>query len=230
MTERTADLLLRGASVYCGKGLPEDYDFVAVKDNRIVDAGYEGQETELIGSRTRVITLDKFVALANENHVSVRLHACGEGAVRAALDAYESAARKTVHWKPRHQIEHIESVQPWDIPRFKALGVVASVQPQHIVSGIPTFGDNCYPEMLGSERDRYTWPFKSLLDSGAVLAGGSDAPVVKGNPFYGMYCGIKREHPDGTPPGGWNPKEKLTIQELLHAYTWGAAYAEHREH
>lgn len=173
--------------------------------------------------------LNKAVKRAHENGISVRLHACGDGAVHAALDAYEAATKECGKSKARHQIEHIECIDPFDIERFAELGVVASVQPEHIISGMPGFEDNCYPELLGAERDAWTWPFRTMLDQGAILAAGSDAPVVEGNPFYGMYCGMERIHPDGTPAGGWNPKEKLDIIELLHAYTWGAAYAEGRE-
>lgn len=173
--------------------------------------------------------VNEAVTQAQKNNLSVRLHACGDGAVRAALDAYAGASQVLGKASVRHQIEHIESIDPTDIARFKALEVIASVQPEHIISGIPTFADNCYPALLGPDRQRYTWAFRSLLDQGAVLAGGSDAPVVEGNPFYGMYCGMVRKHPDGSPAGGWNSPEKLKIEELLHAYTYGGAYAEGRE-
>ena len=107
--------------------------------------------------------------------------------------------------------------------------MIASVQPEHIVSGMPSFSDNGYPELLGKERERYTWVFKSLLKSGAILAGGSDSPVVEGSPFMGIYCGLERVHSDGTPDGGWNPDEKLSALELLQMYTSNAAFAEGRE-
>lgn len=174
--------------------------------------------------------LKEAVKIAQENNLSVRLHACGDGAVRAALDAYEYAAGECGGTNTcRHQIEHIEVIAPDDIKRFAALGVIASVQPEHIVSGMPSFSDNGYPELLGKERERYTWVFKSLLKSGAILAGGSDSPVVEGSPFMGIYCGLERVHSDGTPDGGWNPDEKLSALELLQMYTSNAAFAEGRE-
>lgn len=184
---------------------------------------------ELGGSLLNLKELKTAVENAHRNNLSVRLHACGDGAVNAALDAYEAAIKTYGKRESRYQIEHVESIQPSDIERFGLLRVIASVQPEHIISGIPNFSDNCYPLLLGPKRDRYTWAFRSLLQKGAAMAGGSDAPVVEGNPFYGMYCGMERTHPDGTPEGGWNPQEKLFIQELVHAYTWGAAYAEGRE-
>lgn len=190
---------------------------------------YTDNPGELGGSLLDLDKLNEAVALAHKGNVSVRLHACGDGAVRVALDAFENAIKLHGKTKARHQIEHVELIGPSDIKRFKELGIIASIQPEHIVSGIDTFGNNCYPQVLGKDREGYTWPFKSLLEAGAVLACGSDAPVVEGNPFLGMYCGMMRLHPDGTPKGGWNPKERLSIEELLHGYTYGAAYAEGRE-
>ena len=181
------------------------------------------------GSLLDLGELKNAVTLAHRHNMSVRLHACGDGAVRAALDAYEYALKECGANDTRHQIEHIEVISPEDIKRFKALGVIASVQPEHIVSGMPSFSDNDYPALLGPERERYTWAFKSLKEAGAVLAGGSDSPVVEGNPFEGIYCGIERVHPDGTPKGGWNAPEKLDVEDLLEMYTYGAAYAEGRE-
>jgi predicted amidohydrolase YtcJ len=183
--------------------------------------------------------LNEAVRSANARGVPVRLHACGDGAVRTALDAYEASRRHLSAGSqdagcgddfPRNQIEHIEVIDPADIPRFHELGVIASVQPEHIISGITSHSENCYPEYLGAERERYTWPFRSMLRAGAALAMGSDTPVVEGSPFEGMYVGLTRIFDDGTPEGGWTPEEKLTMKELLDGYTRGAAFAEGREH
>ncbi|MEG1584537.1 MAG: amidohydrolase family protein, partial [Anaerovorax sp.] len=190
---------------------------------------YWDKQGDCGGALLDIGKLNEGVERAHKNGISVRLHACGDGAVRVALDAFENAIKKYGQTKARHQIEHIEVIAQEDLKRFQKLGVIASVQPEHIVSGIDTFDNNCYPEVLGPDRERYTWAFRSLLQAGAVLACGSDAPVVEGNPFMGMYCGLTRLHPDGTPKGGWNPEEKLSIEELLQGYTFGAAYAEGRE-
>jgi len=173
--------------------------------------------------------LEKAVDDAHRNNVSVRLHACGDGSLRAAMDAYEKATKKHGKMKMRHQIEHVELIHPDDIKRFKELDVIASVQPEHVVSDINTFSNNTYPELLGKDRERYTWAFKTLLEADAALAFGSDTPVVEGDPFLGMYVARKRVHEDGTPEGGWNPQEILPIEEILKAYTEGAAYAEGKE-
>ena len=189
--------------------------------------GYEGDRGEPL------LDLEKMreaVREAHDNGISVRLHACGDGAVREALDAYE-AAIKTLGKKDdvHHQIEHIEVCSDEDLPRFGELGVIASIQPEHIVSGMNSFSENTYPELLGKRRERQTWRLRGLLDTGAVLAAGSDCPVVFGNPFVGIQSGIERVHTDGTPEGGWNPEEKIEVEELLTAYTSAAAYGEGME-
>lgn len=218
-----------GSGMYRVPYMKQFLDGVITNYTALMIEPYSDRPEEKGGSLLDLEALDSAVEAAHKNNVSVRLHACGDGAVRAALDSYQRALEKNGRTVARHQIEHIESIDSSDIPRFQELGVIASVQPEHIVSGIPTFQDNCYPELLGKEREKYTWPFRSLKDNGAVLAFGSDAPVVEGDPFYGMFCGLERIHPDGSPEGGWNPQEKLRIEDLLEGYTYGAAYAEGRE-
>ena len=202
-------------------GVPGNYTALMIDD-------YSDKPGEKGGSLLPLDKLNAAVKSANENNIPVRLHACGDGAVRLALHAFEKAASSTAT-PIRNQIEHIEVTTKEDIPRFGQLGVIASIQPEHIVSGIDSHNDNCYPEILGPEREKYTWPFKSILDSGGILACGSDMPVVPGIPFEGLYVGLTRLHNDGTPEGGWNPHEKLSIYELLDGYTSGASYAEGKE-
>ena len=203
-------------------GIPGNYTGLLIED-------YSDRPGEKGGALLDIDEMNRAIIEAHKRDMSVRLHACGDGAVRAALDGYEVAVKMEKKPGCRHQIEHIEVIDPDDIPRFDELGVIASVQPEHVVSAMPSFSDNNYPQLLGPERERYTWPFRSLLDAGARLAGGSDCPVVLGNPFVGMYTGVARLHDDGTPEGGWNPQEKLTIEELLRMYTREAAYSEGRE-
>lgn len=173
--------------------------------------------------------LESSVLKAHELGIPVRLHACGDGAVRKSLDVYEKAIKKLGKNGCRHQVEHVEVIAPDDIDRFRELEVIASVQPEHLSSGIPRFENNCYPSRLGPVREKYAWPFKTMKNRGVILAAGSDAPVVEGNPFAGMYSGIARIYPDGKPEKGWNPQEKLTIEDLLEMYTYGCAYGERRE-
>jgi len=180
---------------------------------------------------TQLSDLDAIARQVLEAHrlgFSVRLHACGDRAVRIALDCFEAAIKKYGKNEARHGIEHIESIHPDDIPRFKELGIVPSVQPEHLAL-TQNFADNPYLPRYGEERSKYLWPLKSLLDSAGMLAIGTDCPVVDNDPFLEIYRAVTRVHNDGQPVGGWNPEQKLTMSEVLKAYTYGSAYGTHRE-
>ena len=175
--------------------------------------------------------LDRIEEGIMEGHrleLSVKIHAIGDRAIRFTLDCFERAIRTYGKNKARHAIEHVETVTPEDIPRFGELGIVPSVQPEH-VGLLPTWEGEEYRFVLGEERAGRTWPFKSLLKATGVLAIGSDCPVVDNNPFYEVHRGITRVHDDGLPEGGWNPTEKLTVAEVLKGYTYGSAYGVSRE-
>lgn len=124
---------------------------------------------------------------------------------------------------PVNTIEHIESIHPDDIPRFAKLGVIASMQPYHL-----TLDQNEKLSRIGEERCRYEWPFRSLQDSGAVLAFGTDAPVVGLNPFPNLHAAVTRCDDEGLSTGA-NPEEAITLDKALTAYTRGAALAYGRE-
>ena len=125
-------------------------------------------------------------------------------------------------------IEHCELVDHPDIPRFGALGIVPSVQPEHLAL-TQTFAENPYPAMLGKERADQSFRYRSLFDAAGAIAFGSDCPVVDNNPFLGIYRAVTRLHNDGEPKGGWLPEEKFSLAEALRAYTYGSAYADGRE-
>lgn len=171
--------------------------------------------------------IEKAVMEAHKRGLSVKLHACGDLSVRLALDYYERALNMYGNMGCRHAIEHCEIVSNEDIPRFGKLDVIACVQPEHLAI-TQTYEANPYPKKLGN-RVNQTWPLKSLLDSSAVLAFGSDCPVVDNNPFLEIYRAVTRVHNDGNPIGGWIPEQKLTLAESLRAYTFGSAYAVGRE-
>jgi predicted amidohydrolase YtcJ len=170
----------------------------------------------------------KAVPEAHRRGLSVKLHSCGDASLRLGLDCYENAIKLHGKNATRHAIEHCEMVSEEDIPRFGALGVVPSVQPEHVAL-TQIFSENPYPIVLGKERADKTWPYKRLLKSAGVLAIGSDCPVVDNNPFLEIYRAVTRLHNDGEPAGGWNPTEKLTLAEILKCYTWGSAYGVSRE-
>lgn len=172
--------------------------------------------------------LNGYVEEAHKRGLSVKLHACGDGSLRAALDAYENAIKKYGDTGARHAIEHDEVIHPDDLNRFAELGVIASMQPEHIAI-TDDFASNGYTEKLGPERCVLTWPIKSLMDTGAVVCFGTDCPVVTNDPYLEIYRSLTRIYNDGLPEGGWNPQEKVSIVEALDAYTYGSAYAVSRE-
>jgi len=159
----------------------------------------------------------RLVRWAAELRMTVAIHAIGDRAVRYALDAIEAsgAALRAAALPPR--IEHVQLLDPADHGRFAKLGVVASLQPQHCVNetdaALSAWGERC----------AHSYPWKSLLASGAMLAFGSDAPVEPPMPWLGLHAAVARTAPDGAPPDGFYPAERLVLDEALAAYTEGAA-------
>ncbi|WP_027398621.1 amidohydrolase [Anaerovorax odorimutans] len=158
----------------------------------------------------------------------IKIHAIGDRAIRFTIDSYEEAMKKYGKKNVRHAIEHVELINEKDRTRFKELGLIPSVQPEHL-GLMPTWEGEEYRITLGEERAGTTWPFKTLLEQAGVLAIGSDCPVVDNNPFFEISRAITRLHDDGLPEGGWNPTEKLTLYEILRSYTYGSAYGIGRE-
>lgn len=165
---------------------------------------------------------------AHRRGFSVKLHSCGDKSARMGLDYYENAIKMYGKNKCRHAIEHVEMLSEEDLPRFGELGIIPSVQPEHIAL-TQKFSENPYFVTLGQERADKTWPLKSLYDTAGILAIGSDCPVVDNSPFLEIYRGVTRLHNDGEPKGGWNPTQKLSVYEVLRSYTYGSAYGVSRE-
>jgi hypothetical protein len=169
-------------------------------------------------------------------------HAIGDRAVGMALDAFalaEDAVKAgpipgqvvtpiagqsfEVHGRDfRFRIEHSQVVSAGDFARYKKLGVIASMQPNHLLTDMAWAG-----QRLGPEREKYAYAWKSFLDAGVPLAFGTDYPVEPITPFRGVYAGVTRMNEAGTVT--FHPEEKLTIGETLYAYTQGSAYAEFAE-
>lgn len=168
----------------------------------------------------------KIIELDRAN-IRTRIHCCGDGAVRLALDAYENAKKINGPNDLRHAIEHIEFSNPRDISRFASLGVIASVQGEHPPR--THYAQHPFHYLIGKERMRYMWPFKSLINAGARLAFGTDYPVVEFSPFKGLFRSVNRVTNELEPIGGYNPEEKLSLHEAIEAYTYGSAYACGRE-
>lgn len=154
------------------------------------------------------------------------IHAIGDRANTTVMDLFEQVQREVPGSRAlRMRNEHAQILRASDIPRFAALGVVASIQTTHATSDMPWVAAR-----IGEQRMRagaYVW--RALHDSGATLANGSDFPVERPNPMLGFYAAITRQDPEGQPPGGWMPEQRLTRAEALHSLTAGAAYAAHLE-
>lgn len=167
--------------------------------------------------------LDGFVMKANGLGFQVGIHAIGDLGNRMALDAFEKAQQG----KPsplRNRVEHAQIIQLVDVPRFAKLGVIASMQTTHATSD-----KNMAEDRVGPDRILGGYAWRRLLDSGAVIANGSDFPVELSNPFHGLYAAVTRQGRDGEPPAGWYPDQALTRAEALHSYTLAAAYAARQE-
>lgn len=156
--------------------------------------------------------------------INVRVHTIGDAAVRYIFDVFEEARKRYGKLDKRHCMEHIENINPSDIPRFAELGIVADMHPRHLMFYIDDAID-----YLGAEREKYTWAFRDILDTGAIIGTGSDFPVVHFNPMLGIYTGVTRAKDNGTPDAGWNPEQKLKMHEVLKMYTIGSACAINRE-
>ena len=162
-------------------------------------------------------TVARDAAITLRSGYQPAIHAIGDAANQAALDLLE-AARKKAHNAVLPRIEHAQIVTAEDAARFGALGVVASVQPVHCTS------DHAWtPTRLGPERTSEAFPWRRFLEGGAMLAFGSDAPVEEANPFVSLAAAQTRQDPEGDPPGGFLPDQRLTPEEALMAYTaWNA--------
>lgn len=164
------------------------------------------------------------VQQADREGLQVLIHAIGDKANSIILDLFERVAQENGPRDRRFRIEHAQHLVPDDIYRFGKLQVIASMQPYHAADD----GRWC-EKRIGKDRAKNTYAFKSLLKAGAVLAFGSDWTVAPLNPLLGIHAAVTRQTLDGKNPGGWNPSEKLTVSEAVHAFTAGAAFAEFSE-
>jgi len=160
--------------------------------------------------------LEALVSELDRLGFQVCIHACGDRGVRMALDAYERILTSPGTHGQRHRIEHCEMVAPQDLPRFHRLGVIPCMMPRHASPEVTTR----WREAVGRERAQASFPWRSLLDSGASVAFASDWPVADLDPLVGIQEAVTRCTPEGDPS-----PQRLSLEEALHAYTLGAAYA-----
>jgi predicted amidohydrolase YtcJ len=152
------------------------------------------------------------------------VHAIGDRANALVLAAFEKAVAANSPGDRRFRIEHAQHVRAADLARYRALGVVASVQPSHCIDDMRFLEKHVGRARLS---DAYRW--RSFLAAGVRLAFGTDWPVAPLDPRVGLYAALTRERPEGGPPGGFGPRERLSLEEALEAYTAGSAWAERAE-
>src|SRR5437762_383810 len=169
-------------------------------------------------------TMKQNIVDADKDGLQVYIHAIGDRANATILDFYENAEKINGDRDRRFRIEHAQHLRQEDIPRFGKLKVVASMQPMHIID------DGRWAwKRLDEKRLKGTYAFRSLLDSGAVLALGSDSPVATMDPLFGIYAAVTRRTLDDKNPNGWIPEQKITVDEAVRGFTWGGAYSEFQE-
>jgi predicted amidohydrolase YtcJ len=165
-------------------------------------------------------TMLAWMRAADSAGLQLAIHAIGDRAIRTQLDLFARVASEFGPRDRRWRIEHAQHIHPDDLARFAELGVIASMQPYHAIDD-----GRWADKVIGAERARGTYAFRSLLDNGATLAFGSDWFVAPPTPLDGIYAAVTRRTLDGATPGGWVPEQKITIDEALRAYTRGAAYS-----
>src|SRR6266581_3760055 len=161
--------------------------------------------------------------------IQVETHAIGDRANRTILDLYEQAFKAVPSnerkiRKPRWRVEHAQIVDPADLPRFAKLGVIPSMQPSHAINDL-FFG----PARLGTERLAGAYAWQSFLKAGSIIAGGSDAPVERGEPMIEFYAAVTRKSVKGFSAEGWHPEQAVSREDALKMFTLWPAYAAFEE-
>ncbi|HET9636033.1 MAG TPA: amidohydrolase [Gemmatimonadaceae bacterium] len=161
---------------------------------------------------------------ADKSGLQVIVHAIGDRAIDLQLNIFDRVVRENGARDRRFRIEHAQHIAPQDISRFGQLGVIPSMQPYHAID------DGRWAEkVIGHERAKTTYAFRSLKETGARLAFGSDWPVAPATPLEGIYAAVTRRTLDDRNPGGWIPEQKIGVEDALRAYTLDAAYATFEE-
>ncbi len=169
-------------------------------------------------------TLMQMVIERDAAGFQIGIHAIGDRANRVVLDAFAAAIDRNGRRDSRHRVEHAQFVSAADLDRFGSLGVIASVQPSHLLTDL-----RWAPTLLGRERETDAYRWKSFIDSGAHVCFGTDYPVEPIDPMRGLYAAVTRQFETGGPRGGWHPEESLDVATAIAAYTLQPAFAEFEE-
>jgi len=168
--------------------------------------------------------LERLIREADAAGFQLAVHAIGDRANSLVLDAFEKAAAANPARERRFRIEHAQVVRKADLARYRRLGVIASVQPSHGIDDM-----RWAERRIGKERARDAYNIRSFTEAGVAVAFGTDWFVEPLDPRLGLYAAVTRERPEGGPPGGWFPEEKIALEDALDLYTRGSAYAEFAE-
>lgn len=161
---------------------------------------------------------------AMQKGYQVNVHAIGDAGNRQILDAYQELIASTATSGLRHRIEHAQVVALADIPRFRQLGVIPSMQPTHATSDM-----NMAEQRVGAQRIKGAYAWRTFLKQGSPIACGSDFPVESPNPFYGIHAAVTRQNGANLPAAGWHKEQAMTLKEALRCFTLDAAFAGHQE-
>ena len=167
-----------------------------------------------------VDSLNSWISSADKKQLQITVHAIGDRANSTILNIYDSVVQNNGKHDRRLRIEHAQHLNIEDINRFSKLDVITSMQPYHAIDD-----GRWAEELIGPERIKTTYAFKSLLDANTTMVFGSDWPVAPASPLYGMYAAVTRRTLDGNNSDGWVPEQKINVEQALTAYTKDAAYS-----
>ncbi|MBZ0198608.1 MAG: amidohydrolase [Ignavibacteriaceae bacterium] len=185
------------------------------------------QDTLTCGLPMDIVTdgdLEKWAADADKHHLQISTHAIGDRANSYMLDVYQKIKDENPEWDRRFRIEHAQHVRHQDVLRFAKLGVIASVQPYHLIDDGVWAG-----KRIGEKRLKEAYPLKDFLDKGVKLCFGTDWTVAPLNPLLGIYASVTRRTLDDKNPEGWIPEQKIPLEEAIKCYTINSAYAAFEE-
>ena len=224
------------ASILSAGPTVDDNDLYSVKSVKVYTDGALGSRGAAMlepyadrpGHRGLLLTsqqqLRSIFTDAIKAEFQVAIHAIGDKGNQIGLDEVEHAYATVGGETLRHRMEHAQIVALADIPRFKALNVIPSMQPTHATSDM-----NMAEDRIGAERLKGAYAWRSFLDQGSRLVSGSDYPIELANPFHGIHAAVTRQNKANQPEQGWIPEQSITIEEAMRSFTIDAAWAAHQE-
>jgi predicted amidohydrolase YtcJ len=168
--------------------------------------------------------IDAMITKALKKGYQVNVHAIGDAGNKQILDTFAKEIPALHADDRRNRIEHAQVVTLSDIPRFKSIGIIPSMQPTHATSD-----KNMAETRIGADRMKGAYAWRTFLQQGSRIACGSDFPVEAPNPFFGIHAAVTRQDKDGQPIAGWYPEQEMSLKEAFRCFTLDAAYAGHQE-